>query len=272
MTPISDGPRTSSDALASARRRLLAELGTSRLLTEPRACEAYAGDESGLEGRIPDLVALAENMDQAARVLAVAAETNCCVTPRAAGTGKSGGAIAVQGGIVLSLSGMKQIKDIDRQEGIAIVEPGVILADLQRAVESEGLFYPPDPNSLDDCTLGGNVAENAGGPRAFKYGVTRDYVLGMDVLLIGGQRLHVGRRTRKGVTGYDVTALLVGSEGTLGVIGDITLKLIPKPALVLTLAVMFADVRRAAAAVTSIGQAGVLRTGNLRALPFASIH
>jgi glycolate oxidase len=246
------------EALAVARRRLEAELGNSRLLVEPEACAAYAGDESGLQGRTPDLVALAENLDHVTRVLAVAAETGCFVTPRAAGTGKSGGAIAVQGGIALSLSGMNRIKDIDRQEGIAVVEPGVILADLQRAVESEGLFYPPDPNSQDDCTLGGNVAENAGGPRAFKYGVTRDYVLGLDVVLVGGQRLHVGRRTRKGVTGYDITALLVGSEGTLAVIGDITLKLIPKPPTVLALMVMFSDVRRAAAAVTTIGEAGVL--------------
>jgi glycolate oxidase len=250
-------PKPSAQCIADTGRELCERLGSSRVLADAEACEQYGGDESGLQGCTPDLVALVDDIDQVGRVLEVAARTNCPVTPRAAGTGKSGGAIPVHGGIVLSLTGMNRIKEIDCQEGIAVVEPGVVLCDLQRAVEAEGLFYPPDPNSQDECTLGGNVAENAGGPRAFKYGVTRDYVLGMDVLLIGGQRLHVGRRTRKGVTGYDVTALLVGSEGTLGVVGDITLKLIPKPPTVITLMVSFPDLRRAAAAVTTIGQAGV---------------
>jgi glycolate oxidase len=258
MTTDQVPTRPSAQCIADTRRELCERLGSSRVLSDAEACKDYGGDESGLKGCTPDLVALVDDIDQLGRVLEVAAKTHCPVTPRAAGTGKSGGAIPIQGGIVLSLTGMNRIKEIDRQEGIAVVEPGVILEDLQRAVEAEGLFYPPDPNSLDECTLGGNVAENAGGPRAFKYGVTRDYVLGMDVLLIGGQRLHVGRRTRKGVTGYDVAALLVGSEGTLGVIGDITLKLIPKPPRVITLTVLFPDVRRAAAAVTTIGQAGVM--------------
>lgn len=247
-----------SEPSAQARLALEQRLGESRVLSGIEACAAYAKDESGLAGRTPDLVALVDSPEQVQQVLEVATRANCFVTPRAAGTGKSGGAIASQGGIVLSLLGMNRIKEIDRREGIAIVEPGVVLAELQRAVEAEGLFYPPDPNSLDECTIGGNVAENAGGPRAFKYGVTRDYVLGLDVVLMGGERLHVGRRTRKGVTGYDLTALLVGSEGTLGVIGDVTLKLIPKPQAVLMLVALFGDVRRAAAAVTTIGEAGVL--------------
>lgn len=250
-------PRPSADTIANARRSLEQHLGSSRVLAEAEACAAYGGDESGHPATSPDLVALAESMDDVARVLEVAAATQCPVTPRAAGTGKSGGAIPIQGGIVLSLMGMNRIKEVDRHEGVAVVEPGVILEELQRAVEAEGLFYPPDPNSQDKCTLGGNVAENAGGPRAFKYGVTREYVLGLDVALVGGERLHVGRRTRKGVTGYDVTALIVGSEGTLGVVGDITLKLVPKPPVVLMLMLMFTDVRRAAAAVTTIGDAGV---------------
>src|SRR5438046_5738514 len=143
------------------------------------------------------------------------------------------------GGIVLATSGMNGIVEIDRKEGLAVVEPGVILADLHAAVEAEGWFYPPDPNSLKSCAIGGNVAENAGGPRAFKYGVTRDYVLGVEALLIGGQRIQAGRRTVKGVTGYDVTALLVGSEGTLGIVGDITLRLLPLPPAVMTLMALF---------------------------------
>lgn len=258
MEPTINIPPHSSKRAAVARQRLTQHLGSSRVLADAEACQAYASDESGLPGRTPDVVVVADNVELVARVLEVAEECETFVTPRAAGTGKSGGAIPIQGGIVLSLMGMNRIKEIDKKEAVAVVEPGVILADLQRAVEAEGLFYPPDPNSQDDCTLGGNVAENAGGPRAFKYGVTRDYVLGMDVILVGGRRVHVGRRTRKGVTGYDLAALMVGSEGTLGVIGDITLKLIPKPPMVLALMAMFRGVQEAAAAVTTIGEAGVM--------------
>src|SRR5258705_3888427 len=124
---------------------------------------------------------------------------------------------------------MSSIKEIDQQELLAVVEPGILLADVHAAVEKEGLFYPPDPTSLASCALGGNLAENAGGPRAFKYGVTRDYVLGVEAFLVGGQRFFSGRRTMKGVTGYDVTSLLVGSEGTLAVLGEATIRLVPNP-------------------------------------------
>jgi len=166
--------------------------------------------------------------------------------------------VPVAGGIVLSVSGMTSIKDIDRREGLAVVEPGVVLGDLHAAVEKEGWFYPPDPNSLVGCALGGNVAENAGGPRAFKYGVTREYVLGLEAFLIGGQRIQAGRRTRKGVTGYDVTGLLVGSEGTLAVFGDITLELIPKPPAVMTLMALFDSVHQTGRAVGEIVEAGLV--------------
>src|SRR6185436_13490448 len=155
-------------------------------------------------------------------------------------------------------SGMNKIVEIDRKDGVAVVEPGVILADLHAAVEAEGWFYPPDPNSLKSCAIGGNVAENAGGPRAFKYGVTRDYVLGVEAFLLGGQRIQAGRRTIKGVTGYDVTGLLVGSEGTLAVFGPTTLQLIPKPPSVMTLLVLFSDVRAAGSAVESAVASGDL--------------
>ena len=133
-----------------------------------------------------------------------------------------------------------------------MVEPGVVLDDLHHAVEAEGWFYPPDPNSLKSCALGGNVAENSGGPRAVKYGVTRDYVLGLEALLVGGDRLFAGRRTRKGVTGYDVASLLVGSEGTLAVFSEVTVKLVPKPDTVATLLATFADARAAAAAAQQV--------------------
>lgn len=227
-------------------------LGASKVLTSDEAAGSYVRDESEAEGVAPFAVVLASSADDIQATLAVAREAEVPVTPRAAGTGRTGGAVPVAGGIVLATLGMNGIKELDRREGLAVVEPGVVLADLHAAVEAEGWFYPPDPNSLQSCAIGGNVAENAGGPRAFKYGVTRDYVLGMEALLIGGQRLQVGRRTIKGVTGYDVGALLVGSEGTLAVFSEVTLQLIAKPDAVITLLVLFPDLRAAANAVAEM--------------------
>jgi glycolate oxidase len=246
-----DVPRPSAAAREKACSLLDRALGPSKVITGGDAREAYARDESEAEGVTPDAVVLAETPDDILAALRVAREAGVPITPRAAGTGRTGGAVPVAGGIVLSTLGMKSIKEIDRRDGVAVVEPGVVLADLHAAVEAEGWFYPPDPNSLANCCLGGNVAENAGGPRAFKYGVTRDWVLGVEAFLIGGQRFFSGRRTTKGVTGYDVTALLVGSEGTLAVFGDVTLQLLPKPPEVMTLLVLFADVRHAGEAVAA---------------------
>ena len=203
-------------------------------------------------------VVLATTADDILAALSVARQAEVPITPRAGGTGRTGGAVPVAGGIVLATQGMNQIKEIDREEGIAVVEPGVVLGDLHSAVEAEGWFYPPDPNSWETCAIGGNVAENAGGPRAFKYGVTRQYVLGLEAFLIGGQRLQVGRRTLKGVTGYDVTGLLVGSEGTLAVFGDVTLRLVPNPPAVMTLMALFRDVRDSARAVATMTGQGLV--------------
>ncbi len=233
-------------------------LGPSKVITSPEACLAYAGDESDQEPVAPDAVVLARSADDIAKAMAAAVEAEVPVVPRAGGSGKSGGAVPVAGGVVIATLGMSSIKEIDRRERLAVVEPGVILGDLHAAVEAEGLFYPPDANSLKMCAIGGNVAENAGGPRAFKYGVTREYVLGLDVLLVDGTRLRTGRRTTKGVTGYDVTALLVGSEGTLAVTAEATLKLVPKPPAVATLLGLFADVGGAAQAVEAIIAAGLV--------------
>jgi glycolate oxidase len=232
-------------------------LGPSKVLTDPEACERFASDDSDAGGRTPDAVALAETPEDILKTLAVGREMGVPVTPRGAGTGRTGGATPVAGGIVLSVLGMRSIKHIDRRERIAVVEPGVVLADLHAAVEAEGLFYPPDPNSLASCALGGNLAENAGGPRAFKYGVTRDYVLGVEAFLMGGQRLFCGKRTVKGVTGYDVTSLLVGSEGTLAVFGEATLRLVPNPPCVTTLLGLFSSSAHAMRGVTEILAAGV---------------
>jgi glycolate oxidase len=252
-----DLPRPSLSAREKAKSLLEQRLGPSKVLTGRDACERFTRDESEAEGEVPDAVVLATSTDDILAALAVAREAEVPITPRAGGTGRTGGAVPMAGGIVLATSGMNKIIEIDRKDGIAVVEPGVVLADLHAAVEAEGWFYPPDPNSLKNCAIGGNVAENAGGPRAFKYGVTRDYVLGVEALLLGGQRIQAGRRTIKGVTGYDVTGLLVGSEGTLAVFGQATLQLIPKPPSVMTLLTLFSNVNQAGDAVQAIIGAGI---------------
>ena len=241
-------------ALVELERRL----GASRVRTSAEACATFASDDSDVAGRPPDAVVVAESAADVATTLAVASEFDVPVTPRAGGTGRTGGAVPVAGGIVLATHALARIKEIDRANLVAVVEPGVVTGELHAAVEREGLFYAPDPNSLESCMIGGNLAENAGGPRAFKYGVTRDWVLGLEVCLVGGRTLRTGRRTVKGVTGYDVTALLVGSEGTLGVFTEATLRLAPKPPAVATALALFRDVRAAAGAVGAIVAAGLV--------------
>jgi glycolate oxidase len=189
--------------------------------------------------------------------LRICAEHRVPVTPRGAGTGKSGGALPVHGGVVLSTEQLTKIYEIDEANRLAVVEPGVITGVLQQQVEALGLFYPPDPASLDSCSLGGNVAENAGGPRAYRYGVTREYVLGLEVALLAGDRLVLGRRSPKGVSGYDLTALVVGSEGTLAVVDRITLRLVPKPRAAAAAVAAFADPAAAGRAVIAMGKAGL---------------
>ncbi len=241
-----------------ALRALEKEIGPSKLLSAGDNLIDFGGDESENEPVAPDIVVRAEHATDILAALRIADACDVPITPRGAGSGKSGGAIPVRGGIVLETVGLKAIVEIDRAEQLAVVEPGVILGDLHRAVEAEGLFYPPDANSLEMCALGGNIAENAGGPRAFKYGVTRNYVLGLDVALIGGRVLTVGRRTKKGVTGYDMTALLVGSEGTLAVTTRATLALIPKPESTVTLLALFPDVLACGRATAGVVACGVV--------------
>lgn len=231
---------------------LARELGPKKVLRDEERLEAYSRDESGLGPFPPDCAVLCETREEVATVLTLAAEHRIPVTPRGAGTGMTGGALPVRGGIVLSTERMTRIREIDPEDLVAVVEPGVILGEFQRVVEAMGLFYPPDPASLASCSLGGNVAENAGGPRAFKYGVTREYVIGLEVGLVGGELLRMGRRTAKGVTGYDVVAAFVGSEGTFGVTTEITLKLLPLPAGVATLLAVFSSVSDAGRAISAI--------------------
>ena len=240
-----------------AKAELDRRLG-SRVLASPEACAPYATDESDVESRPPDVVVVATSAEDVAVTLAVADACDVPVTPRAGGTGRTGGAVPVAGGIVLATHALARIKDIDRANLVAVVEPGVVTGALHAAVEAEGLFYAPDPNSLDSCMIGGNLAENAGGPRVFKYGATRDWVLGVQACLMGGRVVRCGKRTVKGVTGYDVTSLLVGSEGTLAVFTEATLRLVPKPPAVATALALFGDVRGAATATSAIVAAGVI--------------
>jgi len=256
LLPVPDVPLPSPTAVLGAKLALERALGPSKVDTTPDGCERYARDESEASGRMPDAVVHARTREDVSMCLAIAQEHGVPVTPRAGGTGRTGGAVPVAGGIVLATHGMANIKEIDADDLLAVVEPGIVTGDLHAACEAEGLFYPPDPNSWKTCMIGGNVAENAGGPRAFKYGVTREYVLGLEACLMGGEVLRPGRRTVKGVTGYDVTALLVGSEGTLAVFTEVTLRLVRKPAAIHTLLALFAEPEDAARAVGDLVRDG----------------
>jgi glycolate oxidase subunit GlcD len=192
------------------------------------------------------------------RILAFAHRAGIPVTPRGAGHGYVGGCVPVQGGIALSLARLNRIVEIARDDFVAVVQPGVITAKLQAEVEQRGLYYPPDPASRADCSLGGNIATNAGGPRCLKYGVTRDYVLGLEVALADGTLVRLGSRTHKNKTGFDLHRLFVGSEGMLGVVTEATLKLIPLPPYRACLGVGFGNMRAAAKALRAIFAAGFL--------------
>ncbi|MEP6975460.1 MAG: FAD-linked oxidase C-terminal domain-containing protein [Spartobacteria bacterium] len=206
----------------------------------------------------PDVVVLARNTEQVSRLLRFASERKIPVTARGAGYGYVGGCVPSRGGIALSLARMNRIKEINFTDAIAIVEPGVITGELQAAVRAQKLFYPPDPASLDHCSIGGNVATNAGGPRCLKYGVTRHYIIGLEVVLASGEILRSGGRVHKNKTGFDLIALFVGSEGLLGVVTEITLRLLPLPPARATLSASFATMPQAAAAVQAIFAAGFL--------------
>ncbi len=183
---------------------------------------------------------------------------NIPVTPRGAGVGYVGGAVPVQGGISLSVARMTRIKEISAADGIAVVEPGVITGDLLAAAREVGFFYPPDPASLKECSIGGNVATNAGGPRCLKYGVTRHYILGLEVVLADGTIARLGGRCHKNKTGFDLIGMFVGSEGMLGIITEITARLIPNPPARAMLSAGFAEFSQAAAAVDGVLGAGFL--------------
>ncbi len=233
-------------------RQLQMIVGEGRVLTDADVIEPYAHDEvAGLRGA-PEVVVRATTAAQVSAILQLAQRERVPVTPRGAGYGLSGGAVPMCGCIVLSLEKMNRILEIDKANLMVTVEPGVLTGDIHRAVEAEGLFYPPDPASLDSCSIGGNVAENAGGPRAVKYGVTKDYVCGLEAVLPSGAIVRTGGKLVKNVTGYNLLQLLVGSEGTLAVVTEVVLRLLPLPKVQVDLLVPFADFQAAADTVADI--------------------
>ncbi|MEU5692106.1 FAD-linked oxidase C-terminal domain-containing protein [Actinosynnema sp. NPDC020468] len=232
--------------------------GLAAWSTDPDELARVSVDRSGaVPDGVPDLVVFAKNVEDVRRTVAHAARHGVPVVPRGAGSGVAGGALAGAGSIVLDLSGLDRIVELLPDEAIAVVEPGVITADLDAAATAHGLRYAPDPASAAFSTIGGNIATNAGGLRCVKYGVTRDAVLAVDAVLGDGTLVRTGRRTIKGVTGYDLTGLLVGSEGTLGVIVGATVRLSPLPTSTATAAAFFATARDAVAAVTAVQRRGL---------------
>ena len=201
---------------------------------------------------LPDAVLFPQNTKEVSAILTLASQEGFPVIPRGAGSGMTGGALAIHGGIILVMTRFNRIRQIDKSNLTASVEPGVVTANFHKAVEKEGLFYPPDPSSSEFSTLGGNLAECAGGPHAVKYGVTRDYVLGLEAVLPTGEVIKTGVQTAKGVVGYDLTRLLIGSEGTLGVITHMTLRLLPLPEAVGTMTAVFDKMEIAAETVSEI--------------------
>ena len=238
--------------------RLTAAVTTGRLLTDPDLMDRYRRDEAHLvsPGK-PVAVLLAADVGEVSAALAWAHDTRTLVVPRGAGSGLAGGAAAIDGCLVVCTERMTAIRELAAGDEYAVVEAGVVNADLDRAAAAHGLMYAPDPSSHEISTIGGNVATNAGGLRCVKYGVTRDAVLGLEVVLADGRVIDTGRRTVKGVAGYDLTGLFVGSEGTLGVVTAATVRLRPRPAPPTTILGSFDTMRDAAEAVAAVVRAGV---------------
>lgn len=237
-----------SDSVYKTLQKISGKLNVTRK-KEELLCYSY--DATG-NSFLPEVIVFPGSENEVSQILNLASKQNFIVVPRGAGSGMTGGAVPVNGGLVMVTSRMNKILEIDENNFIVKVQPGVIVADLHKKVEEKNLFYPPDPASSSICTIGGNIAECAGGPRAVKYGVTRDYVLGLKAVLPSGEVIQTGVKTAKGVAGYDLTRLIVGSEGTLAIVTEITLKLLAKPAYIKTLAVFFDSMQKAARTVSGI--------------------
>lgn len=233
-------------------------VGSDSVLTSPNQLYSYAFDATPIVQASPEAVVFPQTTEHVSALLKVCNDEQIPVTPRGSGTNLAGGTIPVEGGVILNMTRFNQIYEIDEKNLTATVGPGVITADLHQAVEAVGLFYPPDPGSMRISTIGGNVAQCAGGMRGLKYGVTKDYVMGLEYVLPGGQVLQCGGKNYKDVAGYDLTRLLVGSEGTLAVITKITLKLLPKPETKRTLTVFCHEMIDAARIVEQIIAAKII--------------
>jgi len=242
-----------------------------RVLTAREDLLTYAGDATPLRQRTPSAVVIPRDAEEVASIVRLANEEGFALVARGAGTGLSGGAIPTESSVVLLFPSWNRILEIDEANQTAWVEPGVVTADLHAAVEAKGLFYPPDPGSMRVCTIGGNVAENAGGLRGLKYGVTKNYVQGLDVVLPDGERVRLGGKAVKDVAGYNLADLMVGSEGTLGIFTRVLVRLVAKPGTVRTLLVSFDDVRAAGEAVAAILEARIVPS-TLELLDRTTIH
>lgn len=238
------------------KKELEKSLGTEKVFTEKEYLITFSYDATGNEG-LPDLVVLPESKRDIENTLKIAYQHKIPITPRGAGVGYSGGSIPLSGGIALAFTRMNKILAIDTDNFYVEVEPGVVTHFLQKEVEKKGLFYPPDPASLKTSTIGGNVAENAGGMRCYKYGVTGNYVLGLEAFLINGEKIKTGAHVLKNVAGYDIKSLLIGSEGTLAVITQITLRLIPFPPCQRLFRIDFNGLKKAAEFVNQIIKANI---------------
>src|SRR5437016_5010732 len=239
------------------RTQLVELLGADCVTDESAALAAHSGDK-WFAAHEPEVVVFARSTKDVSKLLQFASREEIPVTARGGGFGYVGGCVPARGGIALSLMRMNRIREISVADAVAIVEPGMFTADVKAAARAQKLFYPPDPASMKDCTIGGNVATNAGGPRCLKYGVTRNYVIGLEVVLANGEVLRTGGRVHKNKTGFDLIGLFVGSEGMLGVVTEITLRLLPLPPARATLSAAFANATHAAEAVQAIFAAGFL--------------
>lgn len=239
--------------------QLVKYLGQDAVLTDREDLICYAYDATG-KRFLPDVIVFPRTVSQIAQVMRLANEHRVNVIPRGAGSGMTGGSLPESGGIVLVLTQFDRILEIDTENLVAVVEPGVVTTQVHKAVESQGLFYPPDPASMSFSTIGGNIAENSGGMRAVKYGTTKEYVLGLEVVLPNGDIIHTGSKCVKDVVGYNLTQLVVGSEGTLGVVTKAILKLLPLPAAKKTLTATFPSILDAGKTVSEIIRRKIIPT------------
>ncbi|MFY0254683.1 FAD-binding oxidoreductase [Chitinophaga sp. 30R24] len=248
---------TTFNKVTAAHIAALREIaGASYVLADEEGLARYAQDETEDLHYLPEVVVKPDTTEQVSRIMQLCNQEVLPVTPRGGGTGLSGGALAQYGGVLISMERFNRIPLIDERNLQVVTEPGVITEELQNAVKEKGLFYPPDPSSRGTCFIGGNIAENAGGPKAVKYGVVKDYVLNLEMVLPNGEVIWTGANVLKNATGYNLTQLVVGSEGTLGIVTKIVLRLIPLPKTDLLMLVPFRSAESACAAVSAIFRAG----------------